>query len=339
MKSFPNLNRARFSARVLLSMLALVLLLGGCTRKGDAADSATASKDKATAEAPEQNAVSEKDAPRADIYPGMNFGALNPGQRVKFVEIAQSEVCPCPDATESLHECLQAPQKACSLAKQVAGQVAMRVQQGFSKTDILDAVAKYVENTRKVHQFDLRNTPHKGPTDAPVQVVEFADFQCPYCRIASGLLGDISRKYGDKVVIYFKQFPLSGHEQGMPAAVASLAAKNQDKFWQMHDLLFENQSSLNNGSYEKFADRLGLNAAKFKADLQSPMIAAQIQGDRQEGENAGLTGTPTIFINGRLYMGGIDAAALTNAIEQQLAEGAAPAEAAPAEAGGEPAAP
>lgn len=326
-----------YSNRLWRSMLILSLaaMLAGCQAKSPTPDSAAESGSAAQeAEAEESGEAKKKDSPApkaedpgADVYPGMNLSSLSATQRAQIADIADAEVCPCPDAAESLHECLQNEATQCDTAQQVAVQIAQGVQQGLSQTDIMDGVAKFVANTTKVHSFDLKGVPMKGAEDAKVTVVEFADFECPYCRVASNMLADISEKYGDSVAIYFKQFPLGGHQHSMSAATAALAAHNQGKFWEMHDMIFENQRGLSGDSFNKFAGRLGLNMSKFDSDLKSPSIASAIQRDRQEGDNAGLTGTPTIYINGRKYMGAIEDKALSQAIEAALSEGAAEEEA------------
>lgn len=320
MSKFQNHNRRRAT---LLSLVALFFLLslGACKSNESAPDSAQKDGAEAAAEAPKEEAKDDKkvvDAPPGDIYPGMNLGMLPDAKRATVVEITEAELCPCEDSTESLHACLQDADKACALAKQVANTVVRGVHAGAPKSEIQDVIAQFVTNAKKIHTFDLKGVPSKGNKEASVAIVEFADFQCPHCKVASGILDEISKEYGDKIVVYFKQFPLNAHNQSMSAAVATLAAHNQDKFWPMHDLVFENQRSLAADSYEKFAGRIGLNMAKFKTDLKSPMIAGAITRDRQEGEAAGLTGTPTLYINGRQYQGGIDKAAIIAAIEAEL---------------------
>lgn len=329
MSPFQNHHRRRAT---LLSLAALFFLLslGACKSNNSAPDSAKNDSAEAKADAPNSEKADENekegdnkeqkkvvDAPPADIYPTMNMGMLSDAQRVTFVEIAEAELCPCEDASESLHECLQDAAKACPLAMQTASMMAQGVNAGAPKSEIQDVIAKFVANAKRIHTFDLKGVPSKGNADAPVMIVEFADFQCPHCKVASGLLDEISKEYGDKVVVYFKQFPLNA-DTSMSASIATLAAHNQGKFWPMHDLVFENQLNLTAGSYEKFAGRIGLNMSKFKSDLKSPVIAGAIQRDRSEGEGAGMTGTPTLFINGRQYQGGIDKTSIIGAIEAEL---------------------
>ncbi len=308
-----------------LAILALILLvpIGACNCNNSSSEAAkedgeTAKAESAKADKDDEAAV--KDAPPGDIYPGMNFGALSPKERIKFVDVAKAEVCPCPDAAESLHQCLQDEKTSCSLAKQVANMTAMGIRQGLNETDILDKIAEFTEAARKQHDFNLEGVPHKGPEDAPVTIVEFADFECPHCKSASALIDELSDKYGDKLAVYFKQFPLGSHGHSQLAARAALAAHEQGKFWQMHDLLFEHQRSLSPDKINTFARRLGLNVAKFKQDLKSQEIATAVASDRKDGDQAGITGTPAIFIDGRRYMGPTSADGLSQAIDAKLAE-------------------
>jgi protein-disulfide isomerase len=308
-----------------LAIVALLLLmpLAACNGNGSSSTTEKEDPDKVNEEpsaVEPDEAEAAKDAPPADLYPGMNFGSLSAQERTKFVDIAKAEVCPCPDAAESLHECLQDEAKACSLAKQVAGLSAMGIRQGLNETDILTKVAEFVEAARKSHDFTLTDVPHKGPADAPVKIVEFADFECPHCKMASAMMDELAKKYGDEVAIYFKQFPLGSHGHSNLAARAAIAAQEQDKFWPMHDLLFKHQSSLSPDKIMTFARRIGMNVGKFKQDLNGEEVTMQVSRDRKEGSQAGITGTPAIFINGRRYMGATSVEALSQAIDAQLAE-------------------
>lgn len=313
-----------------LAFVALLVLMpiGACNCNNSSSD--TAKED--TDQAKKSSAVSAKkddeadegksaeNAPPTDLYPGMNFGALEPDERTKFVEIAKAEVCPCPDSAESLHKCLQDEKTACGLAKQTAGLVAMGIKQGYNETDILNKVAEFVEAAKKTYDFQLSNVPHKGPKDAPVRIVEFADFQCPHCKAANGILEEVVDKYGDKVVYYYKQFPLQSHPEALLASHAALAAHKQDKFWPMHDLLFEHQRTLDQDQIMTFARRIGLNMSKFKKDMKSQEVDTMVRADRQEGDEAGIQGTPAIFINGRRYMGPTDVEGLSQTIDAEIEE-------------------
>ena len=140
--------------------------------------------------------------------------------------------------------------------------------------------------------------PSFGPADAKVTVVEFSDFQCPYCSRAATAVDEIKKKYGDRVHFVFRQFPLPMHENARGAAEAALAANAQGKFWEFHDKMFQNQSKLTRESLEGFAKEAGLNVVEFKKALDGKTYAADVDADVKLGESVAVNGTPTMFING-----------------------------------------
>ncbi len=154
-----------------------------------------------------------------------------------------------------------------------------------------------------VANIDIGAAPVKGPKNAPVTIVAFSDFQCPFCSRVVPTLHDIEKQYGNKVKIAFKNQPLPFHPNARPAANAALAANEQGKFWEMHDKLFANQGALDRQSLEKYAQELGLDMGKFKSALDSNKFDAQITKDSNEGTAIGANGTPTFFINGRQLVG------------------------------------
>jgi protein-disulfide isomerase len=140
--------------------------------------------------------------------------------------------------------------------------------------------------------------PAFGPTDAKVTIVEFSDFECPFCSRAAEATTKLKEKYGDKVRFVFRQFPLSFHKNAHLAAEAALAAHAQGKFWEFHDKLFANQQKLDRESLEGFAKELGLNVPNFKKALDSKAHAATVDAELKMGEEVAVQGTPTMFING-----------------------------------------
>jgi protein-disulfide isomerase len=147
------------------------------------------------------------------------------------------------------------------------------------------------------------DAPSVGEVNAPFQVVMFSDFQCPYCRSAALRMNEVIKEYPKKVHLTFKHFPLRQHPQAAKAAAASEAARMQGKFWEMHDLLFNNAPSLSDASYSEFAAMLGLDVEKFTADMSSETVAARIAADRAEADILGLDGTPFLVVNGKPYRG------------------------------------
>jgi protein-disulfide isomerase len=140
--------------------------------------------------------------------------------------------------------------------------------------------------------------PAFGPDDAKVTIVEFSDFECPFCSRAADITHKVKEKYGDKVRFVFRQFPLSFHKNAHVAAEASLAAHAQGKFWEFHDKLFANQQKLDRASLEGFAKELGLNLPSFKKALDSKEFAATVDAEMKLGEEVAVQGTPSMFLNG-----------------------------------------
>jgi len=155
----------------------------------------------------------------------------------------------------------------------------------------------------KVYNIPLGNAPARGGETAKVTVVEFSDYQCPFCDQAEGLVKQVLEAYPKEVKLVYKQFPLTTiHPQALPAAKAAVAAGRQGKYWEMHDLLFENQRQLAPEKYTEFAEKLALDVPQFQKDMESPEVLAQINRDMQDGKAADVTGTPTLFVNGKRLM-------------------------------------
>lgn len=153
--------------------------------------------------------------------------------------------------------------------------------------------------------FVNTGAPTLGKPDAPVTLVEFSDFQCPYCQAAAPVLKQVADKFGDKVQIIYRQFPIpSLHPFAFKAAEASLCANEQGKFWALHDAMFADQKKLAVSDLKATAKQLGLNANKFDACLDAGRYVEQVQNDQREGSRSGVNGTPAMFINGRYVEGG-----------------------------------
>jgi protein-disulfide isomerase len=169
-----------------------------------------------------------------------------------------------------------------------------------------------------VQKIEVGSAPVKGPANAPVTIVEFSDFECPFCSRVLPTLKQIEEEYKGKVRIAFKHQPLPFHPNAKPAAAASMAAHEQGKFWEMHDKLFANARALDRASLEKYAQELGLDMGKFKAALDSNKFAAQIEADSSEGMRVGANGTPTFFINGRTVVGAVPFDNFKRVIDEEL---------------------
>lgn len=150
------------------------------------------------------------------------------------------------------------------------------------------------------YDIDIKKAPFKGPKNAPVSLVVFSDFQCPYCARIGAIIDQVREKYPKQLKTAFKHFPLANHRFAMKAAQATIAADAQGKFWELHDLIFKNYSKLSDEKIEEFRAELNLDKAKFEKVMNSPKTIAQINGDKKDGGDAGVRGTPSVYVNGRL---------------------------------------
>ena len=160
--------------------------------------------------------------------------------------------------------------------------------------------------------------PSKGPAKAPVTIVEFSDYQCPFCSKAEGTVQDVLKKYGDKIRLVYRDYPLSFHQNAHTAAEASECAKEQGKFWEMHDAMFANQQKLAATDLVETASGIGIDKAKFKTCLDSGKFKTEVDKDFQDGSKYGVTGTPTFFINGIMMVGARDTQSFADIIDQEL---------------------
>ncbi|NBD13509.1 MULTISPECIES: thioredoxin domain-containing protein [Corallococcus] len=180
-----------------------------------------------------------------------------------------------------------------------------------------------------VQKVELGSAPVRGAKNAPVTIVAWSDFECPFCGRAVPTIEQVEKEYKGKVKFAFKHQPLPFHQHAKIAAQASMAANEQGKFWEMHDKLFANQRALDRASLEKYAQELKLDMAKFKAALDSDKFDKQIEADMADGAAKGANGTPTFFINGRTLVGAQPFDAFKKVIDEELkkAGGAVAAEA------------
>ena len=166
-------------------------------------------------------------------------------------------------------------------------------------------------DTNKDHVF--------GSVTAPLEVIEYGDYECPYCGIAYPIVKSIQQKLGPEMRFAFRNFPLSNiHPHAFKAAVAAEAAGLQQKFWEMHDIIFENQKALGDENILQLAQKIGLNSERFKKDILEKELAAKVEMDFESGIRFGVNGTPSFFANGKKYGGELDEEELLQFLVNQI---------------------
>ena len=158
-------------------------------------------------------------------------------------------------------------------------------------------------------EVDIRRDHIRGPEDAPITLVEYGDFECPHCGRAEDVLREVRARFGDDVRLVWRHLPLGGlHPHAQLAAEAAEAAGAQGAFWAMHDHLLSHQRALTYNDLLGYADRLGLDTARFRSELDLHTQAARVERDVQSAQASGVAGTPTFFINGKRLEGALDVA-------------------------------
>lgn len=166
----------------------------------------------------------------------------------------------------------------------------------------------------------LNGAPVKGAEDAPITIVEFSDFECPFCSRVLPTIDQVMKEYKGKVKLAFRHNPLPFHKNAVPAHKAAMAAQEQGKFWEYHDKLFQNQKALTQENFVKWAKELGLNVEQFKKDMEKSAYEKRMKEDMQFAKTHGATGTPAFFINGVKVVGARPFDSFKEVIDALLAE-------------------
>jgi protein-disulfide isomerase len=216
---------------------------------------------------------------------------LDSKKRQRLVALVGETACPCKRGG-TLRDC----RASCRLAPLAIRTIARGLRRGEPEPRIQ---ARLVERygPRDPEEIDIGKSPCRGKANAPVTMVLFSDFQCPFCALGRKLIEKVEKRSGDKLRVCFKNYVI--HKTARPAALAALAAHRQNKFWPFHDLLFENMREQEQDDLEDYAKRLKLDLARFEKDLADPMLEIQLQKDRSAAIRLKLRGTPAFFINGR----------------------------------------
>jgi protein-disulfide isomerase len=170
----------------------------------------------------------------------------------------------------------------------------------------------------KVYSVKTAGAPVRGPEQAKVTVVEFSDFQCPFCGRVTTTLEQVHKEFPDDVKVVFKHLPLRIHPNAPKAHAAAEAAHQQGHFWQMHDKIFGNQRELTEERFVEYAKEIGLDVDRFKKDMASAEVKRRVDADASEAASLGVTGTPGFFINGKFVSGAKPFSEFKRIIDEQL---------------------
>ncbi len=308
----------------LVTGLAVGFLVGrevGPRSGGEAADDRPRPSAAAVAAAPGKVYATEAEFPpgwlkAADLtsVAGVSFDGMKDGQKAAAMQALNERNCECGCGKGSVAFCAK-NDTACPVSPKLVKEVVERAKQGNGVGELfayLDTAnpkkggagagqAAAPAGPRKV--TIPAHAPRKGPKAAKVTIVEFSDFQCPFCSRVNPTLKQIQDTYGKDVAIVFVNQPLSFHAQARDAAKAFLAANRQGKAWELHDKMFANQQALMPADLERYAGEVGLNVAKWKKDLADPEIEKQVAADQALAASVGADGTPAFYINGRELSG------------------------------------
>jgi len=253
-----------------------------------------AKADSPTSDAPAANPKAQNDAAL-----GLDVAGLDPTQVDALDQLLDQKPSAC-GKSHSLRTSLKTD-PACKRS-----QFAARYLVKMLKAGLLGSEAEELYDKRftspEMGQCDLAEAPIRGNPSAKITLCEFSDFECPHCKMMEPILARLLEEYGDRIRLVYKNYPISKlHPEAREAAAAAVAAGRQGKFWAMHDKLFANQDHLTQADLAKYAADLKLDMKKWKADL--PAAEDRVEKDHAEGEKLDITGTPTLYIDGRKYSG------------------------------------
>jgi protein-disulfide isomerase len=250
--------------------------------------------------------------------PGMDFSSLPPAAKRELATVFSDEFCYC-GCPHTLGACLKT-HGGCRHAKRMAQVAARMVSEGTPATEVIVSLSQYYAAFREPRaQIKVDERMCIGPAGAPVTVAEFSDFECPYCAKARPVLEAFAKKHAQQVRFCYLPFPLANHANAVPAAQAALWARDQGKFWPMHDALFTHQENLKPEALPALAKSLGLDGDKLAALLKTDAYKQEIDAFRSQGRTAGITGTPSVYFNGRpLDLGLVEPEMLSHSLEDEL---------------------
>jgi protein-disulfide isomerase len=236
--------------------------------------------------------------------PGVDTREFTPREEHEFSRYLESLPAPCPAVAVPIAQCIS-ERRACSACLPAAIAIAKAVREGMAR-DQVEGLYKARFDAAAVKIIPVDASPVRGPSRPNVTVVEFADFECPYCQQMAPLLDALWEKRKTAVSFVFKFMPLAMHPHGEIAARAAIAADRQGKFWEMNRRLFGAGTRLDEKDLDSYASELNLDMDRFHSDMRSEATGQRLAKDRKLADELGVKGTPTLFINGREYEAKLD---------------------------------
>ncbi len=264
----------------------------------------------------------------ATSLPGVDFAGLSPKAKATVLKVLRDHECSC-QCGRKLAQC-RVEDPGCAYSTNLAKTAIAAAKSGSTESEIDAAINQsnwaHLQTEQPqarpmlapAVQIPVAGSPVLGDSTAKVTMVEFSDFQCPYCAQAVSEIDAVLKAYPSQIKLIFKQFPLEMHPQAEFAAKAALAAQKQGKFWEMHNAMFAHQNQLSREGIESMAQAAGLDMKKFDADLASTEVSETVIRDVQDGDRVGVEGTPSFFINGQKYNGYLDLNHIKPIIDNEL---------------------
>jgi protein-disulfide isomerase len=237
----------------------------------------------------------------------IDFTGLSDAQKKIALKVMNANECNC-GCSKTVAQCRHDMPNSCRRSLIFARTVVDALREGKDEAGVTKTLqakaATFVEahepdDSGMVYNIDVSNSPVRGPKTATVRIVEFSDFQCPYCAELQKTLTEVLKAFPKDVQLVYKQFPLNIHQYSRQAAAASLVANSQGKFWELHDRMFQNFTKINDEAIRGWAKDVGLNLTQYDAAIQSGKYEPAVQKDIADGAAVKVLGTPTLFINGK----------------------------------------
>jgi protein-disulfide isomerase len=263
--------------------------------------------------------VPEKVWKTATDLPNVDMTGLSPDKKQAVLKLLREEDCTCGCKLKMAQCRLQDPK--CAFSRMSANTAVKAIKDGKTPDEMRTAALaeNHLKTLDEYVKIRTEGDPSKGPPAAKITLVEFSDFQCPFCSKAAFQLEELINRHPGDIRLVYKQYPIVlVHNQAMLASRASLAANNQGKFWLMHDRMFSNGTKLTRENIIAWAKEFNLDMPRFLKDLDSKEVAAMVDRDIKEADDIGVLGTPTVFLNGKRYNGELTVADFGKVIDGEL---------------------